>query len=65
MRYAIYQGGAQINTIVASEEFVTAYCERNGYTYEKAPLPAPEPEEPEGDVWAEMAEAITEGVNEV
>lgn len=67
MRYKIYLNGELVNTIVASESFVIGYCEKHGYTYEADPLPEPEPEPetPEEDVWAEMAAAITEGVNEV
>lgn len=72
MRYHIYQDGERINTIVADEGFVTRYCRSHGYTWEAAPLPIPEPE-PEPDpeepgearIWADMAAAITEGVNEV
>lgn len=47
MRYKIYRGDALINTIIASEEFCKAYCERNGYTYELEPEDTPEPEQPE------------------
>ena len=67
MRYKIYLNGELVNTIVASESFVIGYCEKYGYTYEADPLPVPEPEPetPEGDVWSDMAAAITEGVNEV
>ena len=47
MRYEIYNDGTLINTIAASIEFVDAYCNQNGYTYEEAPLPEqPEPEPP-------------------
>ena len=36
--------GNEVNRIVASEEFVTAYCEENSYTYERLPdTPEPEP----------------------
>lgn len=43
MRYNILLNGEVINTIVADQSFVTAYCAENGYTYEEAPLPEPEP----------------------
>ena len=36
--------GNTVNSIVASEEFVTAYCEEYGYTYELLPEPEPVPE---------------------
>ena len=36
--------GNEVNRIVASEEFVIAYCEENSYTYERLPdTPEPEP----------------------
>lgn len=44
MNYKIFQNGEQINTIVADEAFVSAYCAENGYTYE-AVEPTPEPEQ--------------------
>ena len=44
MDYKIFQNGEQINTIVADESFVSAYCAENGYTYE-AVEPTPEPEQ--------------------
>ncbi len=47
-KYKIFQNGDFINAIVASEEFIEAYCEENGYTYElvEEPEPAPTPPEP-------------------
>lgn len=37
--------GDPVNTIVADEDFVIAYCDQHGYTYEALPEPAPvEPE---------------------
>ena len=33
--------GAEVNTIVASEEFVEAYCKENNFTYEMQQDPAP------------------------
>ena len=44
MRYKILKDGEVINTIIADEEFVTAYCAKNGYTYEEEILPEPEVE---------------------
>ena len=44
MDYKIFQNGEQINTIVADESFVSAYCAEPGYTYEAVtPEPVPEP----------------------
>lgn len=44
MDYYIYENGQRINTIVADEAFVSAYCAENGYTYEAVtPEPVPEP----------------------
>ena len=44
MNYKIFQNGEQINTIVADEAFVSAYCAEHGYTYEAVtPEPVPEP----------------------
>lgn len=34
MNYKIFENGELINTIVADESFVTAYCQENGSTYE-------------------------------
>lgn len=50
MRYKILQDNEEINTIIADEPFVTAYCAANGYTFEEAHLPEFEPiPEPEAD----------------
>ena len=44
MIYEIYSGDTLVNTIVADEDFVSTYCEANGYTYsERVPEPAPQP----------------------
>lgn len=44
MDYYIYENGQRINTIVADEAFVSAYCAEHGYTYEAVtPEPVPEP----------------------
>lgn len=32
--YKIFENGVEINTIVADEEFCSAYCADHGYTYE-------------------------------
>lgn len=53
MKYKIIKDGQTINTIMADQSFVTAYCAENGYTYQEAPLP--EPPEPEPDAQASMA----------
>ena len=47
MRYKIFKDGEEVNTIVASPDFVDSYCAANGYTYEEDPLPEEEPVEPE------------------
>ena len=46
MKYNIYKDGVKINSIIADEQFCAAYCEENGYTYERVVRPetAPEPE---------------------
>lgn len=33
MPYKILKDGEIVNTIVADESFVTAYCKKNGYTF--------------------------------
>lgn len=73
MRYEIYENDTLINTIIADEAFVTAYCEKHGYTYKAAEIPqtltlepqtfTPEPQT--DDVYAELAKAIREGVNSI
>lgn len=50
--YKIYKDGEEINRIVASEPFVTNYCEANGYTCELEP--EPEPIEPEPTIEERM-----------
>ena len=42
MRFKIMQGENCVNTILAAEDFVQAYCSEHGYTYEPVPEPAPE-----------------------
>ena len=44
MNYKILKNGEVINTIVAEEAFVSAYCTANGYTYQQIAEPEPEPE---------------------
>lgn len=69
MTYKIFKDGKEINRIVADESFMTAYCEKNGYTYEAEPEPTPEPEpEPEPEptettVYDELDAAYQEGVS--
>lgn len=70
-KYRILKDGEEINRIVASEEFVTSYCEANGYTCEEIieePVAEPEtPTEPENEpvTWDILAAAYTEGVNSI
>lgn len=66
MRYEIYENDTLINTIIADEAFVTAYCKKNSYTYKAAEIPqtlTPEPQT--DDVYTELAKAIREGVNSI
>ena len=42
MFYEIYKDGVLINTIVGDEKFISAYCEKNGYTYVVKERPTPE-----------------------
>lgn len=67
--YNIYQGDTLINTIESDEENCKAYCASNAYTYklrEDTPPSYDVVEEPEyDDIWAEIANQIREGVNEV
>ena len=66
MRYEIYQNDTLINTIIADEAFVIAYCEKHGYTYKAAEIPqTPTPEPQTDDVYADLAKAIREGVNSI
>lgn len=45
MNYRIFDSQHhEINTIVADESFVLAYCEENGYSYEVAPAHWPDPD---------------------
>ena len=44
MKYEIYDGETLINTIVADDDFITEYCEKNGFTYKKIPEPEPAPD---------------------
>lgn len=68
-KYRILENGEEINRIVASEDFVTSYCEANGYTNEEIiEEPVAEPEtstEPEPVTWDILAAAYTEGVNSI
>lgn len=68
-KYRILENGEEINRIVASEEFVTSYCEANGYTCEEIiEEPTVEPEaEPETEpvTWDTLAAAYTEGVDSI
>lgn len=43
MTYKLLKDGEVVNTIVGSADFVTAYCEAMGYTFEEVPEePTPE-----------------------
>ena len=64
MNYKIFQNGEQINTIVADESFVSAYCAESGYTFEAVePTPEPEPEPTLEERMAAMEEAIRKGLS--
>lgn len=64
MNYKIFHDGELVNTIVASESFVTDYCEANGYTYEEVYLgPKPEPAPTLEDRMTAMEEAIRKGLS--
>lgn len=39
----IDNNGVVVNTIFADESFVTEYCDKNGYIYERMPDSDPEP----------------------
>lgn len=57
--YKIYQGGEEINRIVADEEFVEEYCPKHGYTYELEPEPEPvDPPEPPEPTEQETTDAM-------
>lgn len=68
-KYRIFKDGEEINRIVASEEFVSSYCEANEYTFEEIieePVTEPEtPTENEPVTWDILAAAYTEGVNSI
>ena len=58
MVYEIYSGEELVNTIVADEDFVSSYCEANGYTYaERVETPAPDPE-PSGPTTDELMDIL-------
>ena len=62
--YKIYSKGNLINQIVASEDFVSDYCAKNGFTYEEYSLPIQEPEpEPEPSPTTEDRVAALESEN--
>jgi hypothetical protein len=57
--YNIYKDGDYINRIESSEDFVTAYCEENGYTYElEEPTPTPDPAPTELDLLRSQIEEM-------
>lgn len=45
MVYKITKSGEEINRIVASEDFVKAYCDENGWAFEEYPIEKPETED--------------------
>lgn len=58
MIYEIYSGDTLVNAIVADEDFVSSYCEANGYTYaERVETPAPDPE-PSGPTTDELMDIL-------
>lgn len=63
MIYEIYKDGELVNTIVADESFVNAYCEDNGYTYsevthhESTATPEPTIDERIASLEAQLAES--------
>lgn len=63
MDYRILKDGELINTIVASEEFVSAYCAENGYTYEPVAKPEPEPEQTIDERVTNIENAIERGLS--
>lgn len=68
MRYKIYKDGEHVNTVVANEAFVTAYCEKHGYTFEEEIIEKPETSnepETEPSVYDELDAAYREGVDSV
>ena len=44
MIFEIYEGNRLVNRIVASEDFVSAYCSENRYTYKIVSAKPPETE---------------------
>ena len=65
MRYRILDGETEINVIEADAEFVTAFCNNAGYTFEEAPLPEvpePEPEPTLEDRVSSIESAIERGL---
>jgi len=68
MKYRILKDGVVVNTIVADEAFVTEYCVRHGYTFEKMPDPIRTPDESASDaeqsVWDELDAAFSTGYRE-
>lgn len=56
MNYKILKNGELINTIVADEAFVTAYCSEMGYTFEGVPK---EPSKDKTDLPLSTEERVT------
>ena len=58
MNWKIYENGEHINTIVADEEWLKGYCERNGYAYELEVPPDPPEPQPEPPTTEERVSAL-------
>lgn len=58
MIYKLLKDGETVNTIVASPQFVDAYCQEMGYTYELVPEPE-QPDQPEPEQEATVEERVT------
>ena len=56
--YRLYKNGELVNTITASPQFVDAYANSQGYTYEE--IPEPEPAEDIESKIAELKQKLTD-----
>lgn len=56
--YRLYKNGELVNTITASPQFVDAYANSQGYTYEE--IPEPEPTEDKRSKIAELKKKLTD-----
>lgn len=62
MTYKLLKDGEVVNTIVGSADFVTAYCEAMGYTFEEVPEEPAAPAEPEPTFEEAFTNAIEKGL---